>query len=585
MSDHSFSGLGVCGGIAFGAVHLVDRRRVAAPHYHIVESRRSVELERFERAIERSEQQLRDLSARAHDGGFEQVGALLDAHAMILRDEALFGTTRDFILQKGQNAEWALKDTVRELQEIFDNLEADLFRERRSDVDLVGDRVLRNLVGAETDLLDNLSEDAIVVAYDLSPADTMALAKFAARAFVTEIGGRTSHVAVLARALDVPCVLGVRGIMDVAGTGDQVIVDGYAGQVVLRPTKDVTGRFRGIEKRRHKERQALLADRALPAETTDGVRIELLGNIEVAREVEQVVKHGGEGVGLYRTEFLVLERPDVRDAGGHAEAYREVVRSLDGMPTTIRTFDLGGDKSFGAGYSKAVQGEGNPALGLRAIRLSLQNRELFAQQIEGILLASGAGPVKLLLPFVTGLEEVRAAREIVEETRARLEKEGSAIDPDLSIGVMVETPAAVWILDRLLEEADFLSVGTNDLIQYSLAVDRGNESVSYLYRACHPALLRMLRAISRAAEAAGRPVSVCGEMAGDPFHSPLLIGLSLQSLSMTPTSIPIVKRMIRRLSAKACADFVEQACEMPTTRDVELALEAKIVEWAPDLFE
>lgn len=585
MSDRTFSGLGVCGGIAFGTVHLVDRRRVAAPHYHIAESRRPAELQRLERAIHLSEQQLSDLSQRAHESGFEQVGTLLEAHAMILRDEALFGPMRDLILEHGQNAEWALKDAVRALQDIFDNLETDDFRERRSDVDLVGDRILRNLVGAETDLLDNLSEEAVVLAYDLSPADAMALAKFAARAFVTEIGGRTSHVAVLARALDVPCVLGVRGIMDVAGTGDEVIVDGYSGQVVLRPSGDVTGRYRGIEKRRSKERQALLADRALPAETTDGVRIELLGNIEVASEVEQVVKYGGEGVGLYRTEFLILERPDVRDAKGHAQAYREVVSSLDGMSTTIRTFDLGGDKSFGAGFTKAVQGEMNPALGLRAIRLSLSDRERFAQQVEGILLASGAGPVKLLLPFITGIEEVRAAREVVEETRARLEKDGRPHDPNLQVGVMVETPAAVWIVDRLLEEVDFLSVGTNDLIQYSLAVDRGNESVAYLYRACHPALLRMLRSISQAARAAGRPVSVCGEMAGDPFHAPLLVGLGLKRLSMTPTSIPIVKRIIRRLSAAACTEFAEESCDMATTRDVELALEAKIVEWAPDLFE
>jgi phosphotransferase system enzyme I (PtsI) len=572
--------LGVCGGIAFGVVHVVDRRRVSVPHYHIQEPKRDREAERFERAVQKSEQQLVELGQRAQKAGFEQVRALLDAHAMILRDDALFRSTRELILNEGQNAEWALKDTVKRVKKLFDNVGEDYFRERRTDVDVVADRVLRNLVGAETDLLDNLSEDAIVVAHDLSPADTVALAKFAARAFVTEIGSRTSHVAILARAMNVPCVLGARGIMEVTGTGDQVIVDGYSGEVVLKPSGAVQGRYRGIEKRRAKEEEALLADRALPAQTTDGVTIALFGNIEVASEAEGVVKHAGEGVGLYRTEFLCLERPDVHDAGGHFEAYRQVLSVLGGKPITIRTYDLGGDKQFG---EPSALPDPNPVLGLRAIRLSLRDRERFAQQLEGIMLASGVGPVRLLLPFVTGVEEVRQARALIGELADKLSREGRAFDQKMPVGVMLETPAAIMIADRLAQEVDFFSIGTNDLIQYTLAADCGNEEVAYLYRACHPAVLRMIRSACQVAMATERPLSVCGEMAGDPFHAPLLVGLGLRTLSMTPTSIPIVKRIIRRLSARECEELAAAACDMPTTRDVELALEAKIQSWTLDL--
>jgi phosphotransferase system enzyme I (PtsI) len=579
-----FRGIGVSNGIAFGNVHVVDRRRVAVPHYHIPEVKRDKELARFEASVRKSEKQLGELSDRARTSGFDQVRALLDAHAMILRDEALFGSTRDLIERQGQNAEWALKDTVRNLKGLFDNLEEDYFRERRSDVDIVGDRILRNLVGAETDLLDNLSEEAVVVAYDLTPADTLALAKFAARAFVTEVGGRNSHVAILARALNVPCVLGVRGIITVAGTGDEIIVDAYAGEVVLRPSGDVSGRYRGIERRRHREEEALLADRELPAETKDHVRVELLGNIEVATEIELLERHGGEGVGLYRTEFLCLERPDVDDAEGHYLAYRQLVTALRGKPATIRTFDLGGDKPFGAGFTKAIRGEANPALGLRAIRLSLVERDRFEQQVEGILRASAQGPVRLLLPFVTGVDEVRAAKSIIRETHDRLEGEGHRIDPAMKIGVMIETPASVMMVDRIAEEVDFLSIGTNDLVQHTLAADRANDAVAHLHRPCHPAVIRMIQMVVAAAKDAKRPLSVCGEMAGDPFHAPLLVGLGIRTLSMTPKSIPIVKRMIRRLDSSACAKFAEQAASMATTRDVELALETKIMEWAPDLF-
>lgn len=592
MTPQRFRGLGVCAGIALGKVHVVDRRRVSVPHYHLPPERREKELERLEAAILASERQLLELKRRAQDSNLREVEMLLEAHAMVLRDEAFRTATRDRILNEGQNAEWALKKTVRKIKQIFDGLDQDYFRERRSDVDVVGDRLLRNLVGAEVELLDNLSVDAVVVAYDLSPADTVALARYAAKAFVTETGGRTSHTAILARALGVPCVLGVHGIMDAAGTGDEIVVDGSAGEVVLRPTKAMQSRFRGTEKRRQREEQALLADRHLTAETTDGVPIKLLGNIEVAKEAEAVIAHGGAGIGLYRTEFLIIERPNIYSARDHQEAYLQVVRVLEGRELTIRTVDIGGDKfvrrsnpppPFG-GLTSDLPAQYSPDLGLRAIRLSLSEVPRFKEQLKGILAASAEGRVRILLPFVTAVEEVRKTRELIEEAKRELTAEGRPFDPALPLGIMIETPGAVWIADVLAKEVDFFSIGTNDLIQYALAIDRANEDVAYLYRPCHPAVLRMLRAIATAAAAHGTPVTVCGEMAGDPFHLPLLLGLGLRTLSMTATAIPLVKRLARRLAVTDCERLVAEAIDLSTAADVENAVARHLRESAPEFF-
>ncbi|MCK6547694.1 phosphoenolpyruvate--protein phosphotransferase [Myxococcota bacterium] len=581
-----FRGLGVCGGIAFGRVHVVDRRRVSVPHYHVPPERRAAELERFESAIVQSERQFGELRRRAIESGLSEVEMLLEAHALVLRDEALRTATRDRIQSEGQNAEWALKETVKKIKQIFDGLDEDYFRERRSDVDVVGDRLLRNLVGAEVELLNNLSEDAIVVAYDLSPADTVALARFAAKAFVTETGGRTSHTAILARALDVTCVLGVHGIMEVAGTGDDIVVDGTIGEVVLRPTRAMQGRYRGVERRRAREEQALLADRDQPAATTDGVKLSLLGNIEVAKEVDAVISHGGEGIGLYRTEFLIIEHPMLHSADEHHRAYQQVVRALEGRTVTIRTVDIGGDKFVRRGPSATFDSsptERSSALGLRAIRLSLSDVPRFKEQIEGILRVSGEGQVRMLLPFVTSVEELRQTKSIIAETKSELRKKGVPFDKKLALGVMIETPGAVAIADLLAKECDFLAIGTNDLIQYSLAIDRANDAVAHLYRPCHPAVLRMIKSVCDVGRRLARPVTLCGEMAGDPFHAPLLVGLGLRTLSMNATSIPLVKRLVRRLSAEACESLVQIVLEMPTATDVEHEVARRLKELAPEL--
>lgn len=572
VSGDTFQGLGVCPGFAFGRVQLVDRRRVAVPRYHLKPGKVDAELERFERAVVASEQQLVELIDRAARTGMREVESLLGAHTTILRDKVLHEATRERITSDQVNAEWALSLVIRKIRELFDGLDEAYFKERRSDVDVVGDRLMRNLVGAEVDMLSNLSPDAIVVAYDLSPGDTVALARYAVKGFVTETGARTSHIAIFARSMNIPAVLGVQGIAEKAGDGDKIVVDGEQGVVILRPSSAAQTKLRAAERRRMKVEQALLADRHLPAETTDGQRVTLLGNIEVPDEIDGVLAQGGEGIGLYRTEFLVIERRRMPTYAEQLGEYQRVVRAVAGRTITIRTIDVGGDKFVPeAGVARFASGQ-NPALGMRAIRYSLRDVEAFKTQLRAVLVASADGPVKLLFPLVTGVEEVRQAKAILDEVRAALVAEGVPFDTTLPVGVMIETPAAVMVADALAREVDFFSIGTNDLIQYALAVDRRNGDVAYLYQPCAPAVVRLIAEAMRAARDAGKPVSVCGEMAADPFHLPLLLGLGVRTLSMNAHAIPVVKRMVRRASAVDCAALVASMRTLATTAEIEAEL-------------
>ncbi len=580
MTTETFNGLGVCPGFSFGKVQIVDRRRVSVPRYRLRTGKSEAELDRFEQAVAASEKQLVELRDKAARTSMKEVEALLDAHGTILRDKALHEATRDLIRTEQINAEWALSKVVKKIRDMFDGLDEDYFRERRSDVDVVVDRLLRNLVGAETELLMNLSPDCIVVAYDLSPADTVALARYSVKGFVTETGGRTSHIAIFARSMNIPAVVGVHGIVERAGTGDRIVVDGAAGVVVLRPSPAAQTRFRAAERRRVKEEAALLADRHLPAETKDGVRLTLLGNIEVAEEIDAVIANGGEGIGLFRTEFLVIERRRMPNHEEHLAEYKNVVKAMAGKTVTIRTIDIGGDKYVRANDSggRAVTGA-NPALGMRAIRYSLRDVPAFKAQLKAVLEASAEGSVRLLLPLVTTIEEVRQARAILEEVRAELVAEGKPFDPAMPFGVMIETPAAVMMAGPLAREVDFFSVGTNDLIQYAFAVDRRNDDVAYLYQPAAPAVVRMLKMVADAAQAASIPVTVCGEMAADPFHVPLLLGLGIRSLSMSALSIPLVKRLLRRASYQDAVAMVERVLQASTVQEVEIELAKALEIW------
>lgn len=580
-SARVYHGTPVSPGIAFGEVYALDRRRLSLPRFRVRPERRPAEADRFTAAIEVSERQIEQLEEAASQSGLPQVATLLQAHRMILRDAAFFEEVVHRIERDGQNAEWAVRSTLREVRKLFDQVEHDYFRERRNDVDLVGDRVLRNLVGSSPDPWAELPEGAVVVASDLSPADTVVLASKHVRAFVTETGGRTSHTAIVARVLHVPCVLGIGGLMDDVATKDPIIVDGRSGTVVVRPDEGTRNRYRGLARRRREEQQALLADRDLPAETKDGFRIALYGNIEAFREVEWVDEHGGEGVGLYRTEFLYIDEPDFEEVQNQARAYARVVGALGGRPVTIRTFDWGADKEMPGAFSRAGIAPGsNPVLGLRAIRWSLRERAQLRVQLEAVLRASASGPVRLMFPFVSEPSEVDAALEELRDVKERLSSEGVLFDDDLPVGAMIETPSALFCLDHLSRRLDFFAVGTNDLIQLLMAADRSNDDVGYLYRPCHPVILRVLKLVR---DVATVPTSICGEVAADPFVTPLLVGLGFSQLSMAAPSIPVVKRMVRRLEKSACEALVAECLDCTTAAQVERRVAERLSDWVPEL--
>lgn len=578
-------GLPISPGIAKGRVYSVDRRRVTVPRFRLAPEHRGEERVRFDQAIEQSERQLVELQSRSEDQlGLGPVFGLLKAHAMILRDSAFYDAAIQRIQEDGQNAEWAVRTTIREVKRLFDRVEHAYFRERRSDVDVVGDRVLRNLLHIPPDPLANLPAGAVIAAWDLTPADTLALGRASVAAFVIEGGGRTSHTAILARALGVPCVLGLSGLLDAVHPDQPVMVDGTTGVVVLDPDPSDISRFEGVAQRRHKEEQSLLADRELPAETQDGVRVQLLGNMEVQQEAETLVRVGAEGVGLYRTEFLHIDDVDHDDASAQANAYERVLERMEGRPVTIRTLDLGGEKdpafSVGLDYDAEPHRRTSP-LGLRSIRISLREPSSFRLQLEAILQASARGPVRLLFPFVTDVAELLEAHALLARAREDLRARQVEFDPDMPVGVMVETPASVVCLDHLSRHCDFFAVGTNDLISLLLAADRSDEAVAHMYRPAHPAVLRTLQSIRRGTDL---PVSVCGELAADPFMAPVLIGLGYEALSMAAASIPVVKRVVRRLQAEECRELAAELLTLETADQVEQRIHSRLKSWVPDLF-
>ncbi len=560
-------GISASPGIAIGRAHLVDRRRIKTPKRHIDENEVETELSRLDAAIIASDEQLERIKKKLREREGEDHFRIIEAHQLILHDEHLVGPTRQRIREEKVNAEWALRRTVEEIKSVFDSLEEDYFRERRSDVDFVGDRILRNLLGETVDAVGAPPAGAVVVAHDLSPADTAHLHRASCAAFITDAGGKTSHSAILARAFEIPAVVGVEHATERIAQGSLVVVDGLTGAVCLNPTPEELADYQARARRHQAFTVELLKNRDLPAETTDGVRVRLYANVEITDEVPSAVDHGAEGIGLYRTEFLYLDRSDLPREEEHFMHARGVLRRVAPFPATFRTFDLGGDK-----VAPLVGGHGheaNPALGLRSIRLCLKERGLFKTQLRGLLRASAHGRARIMFPMISGVGELRAAKAVVEEAKAELRAEGHAFDEHIPVGIMVEMPSAAMTADLLARECDFLSVGTNDLIQYSLAIDRVNEHVGYLYHPLHPAILRTVRYVVDAGHAAGVRVGMCGEMAGEPLFALVLVGLGIDEMSMNSTSIPVVKSVIRSSSMAEAKALAQEVLALATTEEVE----------------
>jgi len=562
-----FRGIGASPGVAIGRVFLLDRSRVKTPHYHIQPDQVDYEIERLRNAIGASVGQMETIRSRFVGDGKDHL-SILEAHEMMLRDKDLLDETGQLIKKELLNAEWAVTRVVGRLRTIFARLSDPYFRERQTDVDYMGERILRNLMGKVADLteLSHLDDATVIVAHELSPVDTALLARHRVTAFVTEAGGKTSHTSIVARSMDVPAVVGVHGVIDAAGSGDLVVVDGSEGTVVLRPSHVQVERGHKRSEKFRLLNLELLEAKALPARTVDGRDVVVAGNIELPNEVNTVLSRGGEEIGLYRTEFMFLGRKDPPNEEDHYRTYCRIFDDVGGRRVTVRTLDLGGDKMF-AGADGAVN-EPNPALGLRAIRYCLEHRDIFEAQLAGLLRASTRGDLRIMLPMVSSIEELRRVKEIIATVQARLTSEAKEYRKDVPLGIMIEVPSAAITADQLAREADFFSIGTNDLLQYLLAVDRTNERVDYLYAPLHPAVLRTLNMIASAARTTHIPVSVCGELAGDLELTPILVGLGVQQLSMNAGSIPKVKRLVRELAYEECRALLEETLLCATHDEV-----------------
>jgi len=560
-------GVGVSAGIAFGRAFLIGRDALKAPRHHVEPDDVDTEVARLHKAIGASDKQLAKIKEKLASEN-ESDYHIITAHQMMLHDEHLVGAAVSLIRDEKINAEWALRRAVDEIRAVFDSIEDEYLRERRSDVEFVFERVLRNLLGRDTGP-PSPPPDAIVVAYDLSPADTAQLHKAAVAGMITDAGGRTSHTAIIARAHEIPAVVGLESITEVVETDDLILIDGGAGIVIVNPTAVTVAEYREEQRRQVAAGALLHLMRDLPARTRDDVDIQLYSNIDGPDELDDALDYGAMGVGLFRTEYLFMGRAELPDEETHYRTAREVIERLGGLPATIRTFDLGADK-LAPFLEQADLHEANPALGLRSIRLCLADlgRELFRSQLRGLLRASAHGPLKIMFPMISGTAELRAARAVLDEVKLELTTAGIAYDPDVKVGIMIEMPSAALTADLLAAECDFFSIGTNDLIQYTMAVDRVNEYVSYLYEPLHPSLLRLIGGVAKAAADAKIPVTVCGEMAGEPMIAPVLLGLGIRELSMSAVSVPEVKATIRAMNIEDARLLVKRIEKLPTAAEV-----------------
>jgi phosphotransferase system enzyme I (PtsI) len=555
------TGIPASPGVAIGRVLTLDRRRARVPRYHIQPEQVDAELERLDAAVKESVQQLQQIRQSLGEG---EQGDILDAHRMMADDPTLLTGARQLIRDELLNAEWAVRRLVREISE---KMGADGYlAERRADLDEVGDRIVHNLIGDTPIAASVPTEDAVVVAYDLPTADAaVLLSSGSVRGLVTDFGSKTSHTAILARALEVPCVVAAGQASEIARQGDLIALDGSTGEVLVSPDAEEVLRFEQARAQARFRDVALLTQRDLPAQTLDGRRVCLCANIEFPEEVPSVLAHGGEGVGLYRTEFLYLNREELPTEEEHFRAYSTILERMQDRPVTIRTLDLGGDK-LPIGHRSH---EPNPALGLRAIRFTLRHPQLFRTQLRALLRASAHGKLRIMLPMVAAVEELWEAKAQIAATRKELLAEGKPVAEQIPVGIMVETPAAALAADRLARECDFFSIGTNDLIQYSLAIDRGNREVAYLYKPLHLGVLRLIQASVEGARAAGIECAMCGEMAGDPAYTLVLLALGLDELSMNPADIPVVKKVIRSAELSDAKALLQEAMTFSSHDEIE----------------
>ncbi|MDP8238000.1 MAG: phosphoenolpyruvate--protein phosphotransferase [Candidatus Hatepunaea meridiana] len=566
MPEIQLSGVPAAPGIAIGEVFLFRHDEPEFQQYCVVESFRGAELDRFEESLSETRRQLSTLRNRMSKLVGDAIARIFDAQAVILDDVEFISTIRNAISQEGLNAEAVVHRTANSFQEAFNNLDDEVFRGKAQDVHDVGCRIIRNLLGKGDSAIGPLDRPAILVTDDLLPSDVVHLLRKNVQAVAADLGGAASHTAILTRSLEVPSVVGLKDLTNRVKNGDRIIVNGNSGKVILNPLAETITSY-VVKQNKYEEYLAELVDiEKHPAETTDGHRIALKANIELPGETKAALKHGCDGIGLFRSEYLFLTSNVIPGEEDQYKYYRQVIEAMAPNPVTIRTFDLGGDKVF---TDLPLPVEPNPFMGWRAIRVFFDQPKLLHTQLRAILRAATAGPTRIMFPFVSGIMEIRQLKEIFEEIKSELEKEGFDFNPDVEIGVMIELPSAAIMADRIAKEVDFFSIGTNDLTQFVLAVDRGNERVRSLFRPLHPAVIRMIKMTVDAGHSAGIKVAICGELAANPTATMLLIGLGLDELSVSPLALGEIKKLVRSMSYEEAVEFTGKALEYDTAVELE----------------
>ncbi|MGE5839113.1 MAG: phosphoenolpyruvate--protein phosphotransferase [Deltaproteobacteria bacterium] len=558
-------GIAVSSGIIIGKAHLIDRSRVKILYQYLISDQQvTKEVNRFKEALNAAKEQIIHLKNRMPDQ-IKRHSFILDTHLMIMDDSMFFNATISTILNEKINAEWALKKSVQNIENLFSQIDDPYIKERILDVEYVAERVLRNLSGKEQESLYEINERVIIVAHELSPADTSSINIGKVMGFITDVGGRTSHAAIIGQSLKIPAVVGLESVTRQVQEGALLIVDGNTGEVIVDPDDDLIILYQEKQLNQEKFESSIIRLSHLPAETMDGHKISVRANIEFLEEVATAKDHGAEGIGLYRTEFHYLRAQGLPTEDELFEDYKEVAEIIAPNPVTVRTLDLGGDKfSSEISWTK----ETNPALGLRAIRFCLQQPKLFKSQLRAILRASAYGNVQVMFPMISGLQELLDSRKMLKDVMVELDQEGVAYNRDIKVGLMIEVPSAVTVADILAKHADFFSIGTNDLIQYALAIDRVNEHVAFMYQPFHPAILRMILQVIKAAKQAGIKVALCGEMAGDPLCTSVLLAMGIDELSLNAGGIPMIKKMTRSLSLDRAKTDLRKVMKLDTATQV-----------------
>lgn len=573
-------GIPAAPGIAIGQAFLFDSTEFVIPQSKILDKDIPKEIARFEEALIKTRSEILEVQKKISKEMGSQHAEIFNAHLLVLEDRMLIEEVIERLKKERLSVENVFIKVLEKYIKVFSKMNDEYLRERVSDIDDVGKRILRNLLGAKQETLSDLKEEVIVVAYDLSPSDTATMHKKNVIGFVTDIGGRTSHTAIMAKSLEIPAVVGLEIATKRIKSGDLLIIDGYEGIVLINPDTRVLKQYREKISEFERFEKTLFSLKDLRAQTEDGHTVIISANIEMPEEADSVIAHGAEGIGLYRTEFFYMNRKDLPSEEEHFEAYRMVAEKLKPKPVIVRTLDLGGDKFLS---QLEVPHEMNPYLGWRAIRFCLARPEIFKVQLGAILRASAYGNMKVMFPMISGIEELRQALRILDEVRHELRLKKITFNDEMEVGAMIEIPSAALTCDLLAKEVDFFSIGTNDLIQYSLAVDRVNEKIAYLYEPTHPAVLRLIKNIIEAGHKENIWVGMCGEMAGVPEFALLLLGLGLDEFSMSPASVPEIKYVIRSIKLDEAKEIAQHALTLTTGKEVEQFAKEALNRIAPRL--